>query len=106
MSNYDGTSKQSIRWTSFKDSHRTNNSQVNINHTLICITKTQKEYICYSAESSRSSHRHKMCVAPEDFTPSEEIHVEAALTECIWTEFRRCTMLVSPSPPVQSTFDR
>ena len=95
ISDDDGTLHQSIKWTSFYESHRITSASVNINHTVIPITTAQNENTCYSENLNRSSQRCKRCAIPEDFSPTEEIQVDATLAYCICTEFLRCTLNVS-----------
>ena len=89
-----------------QNSHRKTNASVNADHTIICIKTSTREIRHYTEDMSRSSHIYKRCSISNNFVPSEEIHVDATLTDCLWTVFRRCTLYTSVPPTVESTFER
>ena len=95
ISNNDGTFQRSIRWISFKDSHRINSVRAITNHTVIYIAITKNEHRHYAIEFCRSLQRCKIHSSPEYFIPSEETHVNATLVDLIVTEFRRFTLHAS-----------
>ena len=48
----------------------------------------------------------KKCATSENFAFSEEIQVDATLSDFIWNDFHRCTLRASPSSQIKITFDR
>ena len=94
ISNIDGTLRQSIRWYSEMSSHRKINAKVNADNTFIFVKVSETEIIYYDADKSRSSHRYKRCPIAHNFIPSDKIHVDASLSDCVRLTFRRITLNV------------
>ena len=106
ISNNYGTLRQSIRWTSYLNSHRKINATVNADQTVICVKVSDTEIRYHAAYKIRYSYRHKTCHVAYNFTSSNKMHVDASLSDCVWLEFCRSTLNISAPPVVVSTFER
>ena len=104
ISTCDGSLRQSLRWTSKGHSHFETNAWVNADHSVLCINVSDTEAKYYLSNNFRSSHRHKRCPSPQDFTPAAKIWVDAKSADCIWSRFSRTTLHTSIPRPNLSAF--
>jgi len=106
ISTFDGTLRQSIRWTSKEHSHFVTNALANADHSVICVKVSDTEAIHYSSNKNRSTHRHKRCSSPQDFTPAAKTWVNVTSADCILFSFSRITLQTSSPRLHLSTFER
>ena len=78
---YDGTLRQSFRWTRQANSHVETIVTVNSGQTVICLKVSGSDIRHYAADANRSSRRYKRCHVSQNFISSAKTHVDVSSSD-------------------------
>ena len=106
ISNYDGTLRQSIRWSSKVNSYVETIATINAAQTLIFLKVSESDIRHSAADNIRSSHRCKRCPVSQNRIPSAKTHVDASSSDCIWLISGRSILQVSAAQKYVNAFER